>query len=435
MKPIKNSVCGADLLTIRTDKFKTELLTLTLPLPFEQRTARLCSLLFGLIKQGSGNYPDITTLNRRLDDLYDANIASMLARTGENVCAGFICECIGRRFVPSGEDLLAGTLDTLEEMLFNPLTDKDGKFPEKLVENEKKALCDSIRASDNDPRTHSYQLCRGIMCEGEPYGLRQAGTVDDVLSVTREEIQTYRNDFFKSSAPMLIYIGDREPSEIASLTEKILLRFGGKPAKLCDPIIKLPTHEMRDIEEKMKVTQGKLTMGFRSDICLSDPELYAAIVFNDVFGGSPTSKLFRNVREKQSLCYSCSSTLDFVKGVLFVRSGISNENKERVKKEILKQLREIQSGNVSDYEFECSKRSIENSYRQVDDSAMSLESYYRIRMLGGLNEDINTALEKLAKVTKEDVIRVSNRFIPDTSAFIRGTLDGVAAEEEADCDD
>ena len=434
MKPILTSVCASPILTLRTDKFKTEMLTVSLPLPFEQRTARLCSLLFGIIKQGSGKYPGITEINRRLDDLYDANIATMFARSGDNVSAGFICECLGRKFVPDGEDLLRGTVETLENMLFDPLTDKDGMFPVSVTENEKKNLCDSIRASDNDPRIHSYQLCRGIMCEGEPYGLRQAGTVDDVLSVTREEIMAYRNEFFASSSPMLIYVGDREPSEVASLTEGLLSRFGKTPAALCDTVIKLPKHEMREVEEEMQVTQGKLTMGFRSDICLNDPDLYASIVFNDVFGGSATSKLFRNVREKQSLCYSCSSSLDFVKGVLFVRSGISNENKEKVKNEILKQLSEIQSGNVSDYEFECSKRSIENSYRQVDDSAMSLESYYRIRMLGGLDEDVDTAIEKLGKVTKEDVIRVSKRFIPDTSAFIRGTLSGDASGEEADDD-
>ena len=424
---------GGILLAIETDKFKTEMLTITLPFKMEQRTYRLCKLLFSILKRGCVSYPDIASISRRLDDLYDANIATMIIPTGENISAGFACECLDSAYVKGDEDLLAGTLDTLRKMLYEPLLDENGAFNERAFELEKRNLCDSIRASDNDPRIHSFQLCRSMMFEGEPYGMRSAGTVEDVIAVSGKEVADFRLEYLSSSAPMFIYVGRRRAEDIKKLANEYFGDIGGGKTDLCKTLLKKNTLPMRSIEEEMAVIRGKLTMGFRSDIGAPMSDIYAAILFNDIFGGSPSSKLFRNVREKQSLCYSCSSSFDIVKGALFVRSGISNENKDRVINEVLRQFEEIKRGNISDYEFECSKKSIENYYRQLGDSAYSLESYYRTRLMAGIDTDISGAIEALMAVTKEDVVRVANSFNADSCAFVRGTLGtGIDMEEGED---
>ncbi|MBQ8207127.1 MAG: insulinase family protein [Clostridia bacterium] len=435
MIPKKISAGRGTLLAIKTDKFKTEMLTLTLPLPMAQRTQRLCTLLFSILRRGCKAYPDIASLSRRLDDLYDANIATMAAPTGENFSAGFACECLDSAYVKEDNDLLAGTLDTLRKMLFEPLLDADGNFSQKALELEKRNLCDSIRTSDNDPKIHSFQLCRGIMFEGEPYGKRAAGTVEDVMAVNGKELEEFRREYLGLSSPTFIYIGRRDAEEIKALIEKYFGDFGGEKARLNKTILKNAVPSMRSVEEEMSVLQGKLTLGMRSDIGAVDKDMYAAILTNDIFGGSPSSKLFRNVREKQSLCYSCSSSFDFVKGALFVRSGISNENKDRVIKEILAQFEEIKSGNISDYEFECSKRSIENYYRQASDSAYSMENYYRTRSIAGIDTTLDGAIEAIHSVTKEDVVRAANRFGADTCAFVRGNLGDGKGYEEGDEDE
>jgi len=436
MKPRKIVLDGGSMLiAIETDKFKTEMLTVTMPLPLEQRTSRLCNLLFSTLKRGCRKYPDIASLSRHLDDLYDANIATMVTPTGENISAGFVCECLDSAYVKSGEDLLDGTLETLSEMLFSPLFTAEGIFFENTVEREKRNLCDSIRASDNDPRIHSFQLCRGMMFKGEPYGLRSSGTVEDIMAVSARELTDFHSEYLYSSLPVYIYVGRRDAENVGKLISRHFSSFGGSLTRLNDTIVKSASPTMRSIEEDMRVLQGKLTIGFRSDIGTTDDDVYASIVFNDIFGGSPSSKLFRNVREKMSLCYSCSSSLNFVKGALFVRSGISNENKDKVIGEVLSQFEEIKKGNVSDYELECSKKSIENYYRQVSDSAYGLESFYRTRQLAGIDVSVDEAIEKLREVTREDVVRVANRFGIDTCAFVRGTLSGEDDGEGADYDE
>ncbi|MBR4295518.1 MAG: insulinase family protein [Clostridia bacterium] len=423
MKPVKLTLRGGGtLLTLTTDKFKTELMTITLPLLHSQRTARLCRILFDTIKRGCRAYPDIMSLNAHLDDLYDANIANMYSTTGEMASAGFVCECLDKSYVPGGEDLLCGTLETLKEMIYSPLLDENGLFPEKTVELEKRNLCDNILASDNDPRIHSYQLCRDLLFEGEAYGQRLVGTVDDVMALDCRELTDFYHEFLVTSAPSFIYIGSRDVKEVKEIAEKYFGDLGGGHSQKGNTIIKKATPPMRMVEEEMAVLQGKLTIGFRSDISPEDKDLYASIIFNDIFGGSPASKLFRNVREKQSLCYYCSSSLDFFKGALFVRSGISNANKDKVINEVLAQFEDIRKGNISDYEFECAKKSLDNYYRQASDSAYALENYYRTRLISEMNTTIEEAAEKLRSVTKEDVIRAARRYEAGVCAFVRGTL-------------
>ncbi len=415
---------GGTLLSICTDRFKTETLTILYPMPFSQRNYRLGAILLSIMKRGCRCYPDIASLSRHLDDLYDANISTMGVPLGDNFLLGFACESLDMACIPEGEDLMKGTLETLYMMLYDPLVDAEGLFSRKLLELEKRNLCDSVRAAQKDPRTRSFQLCREIMFEGEPYGRRAVGSIEEVMAVSGRELADFYSEFIENFDPMFVYVGRRDAKSVSALINDILPSRNGRSSALHRTIIKQAPGSIRHAEEAMPVLQGKLAMGFRSDIDIHDEDFYAAVIFNDIFGGSPSSKLFRNVREKQSLCYSCSSNYDYLKGSIFVRSGISNENKDRVIDEILKQFEAIKAGDVSDYEFNCAKGSIENFYRQAGDSAYSLESYYRTRLIEGVSTTLEKDIEKLCAVTKEDVIRVANRFGADTCAFIRGTLSG-----------
>ncbi len=417
---------GGKLLSIRTDKFKNETLSATLTFPMEQRKTRLCRLLFSMLKRGCRAYPDISALSRALDDLYDANLETMCAPTGEKVAAGFVLECLDGKYA-GGEDLLGGASNILLRMISDPVLDESGLFPERAFNVEKRNLCDSIRASDNDPRIHSYQLCRSIMFEGEPYGLRAIGGVADVNSVSNREIADFRREYLSMSAPVFVYVGRRSPGEISELIADSFSAFGNKnkDIELGETVLRTASTNMRSVEEEMAVIQGKLTVGFRSDVGPTDPDFYGAMFVNDIFGGSAASKLFRNVREAQSLCYSCSSSYESAKGSIFVRSGIANENKDRVISEILSQFEDIKKGNISDYELECSKRSLVNYYRQAEDSPYSLESFYRSRLMLGSDITLAETVNRIEQVTREDIVRAAGRFGADTCAFVRGSLSGI----------
>jgi predicted Zn-dependent peptidase len=143
-------------------------------------------------------------------------------------------------------------------------------------------------------------------------------------------------------------------------------------------------------------------------------------LFAEIFGGSPMSKLFMNVREKLSLCYYCRASLDSYKGIMLVLSGIQSVNKEKSQNAIMNELFDIQNGKVSEEEFSAAKLSLINSYKTLDDSPAALSAWYISRIMSGSFSDPSVVLEKVKNTTLEEVIEVSKKVKLDTVYFLEG---------------
>lgn len=419
------------LLCVNTDKFKTELLTVTQASPFEHRDMGLCSLLCNVLKRGCREYPTTADINRRLDDLYDANITMGCSTNGDSFLSGVTVETLCRDFIHDGTDVLSGALDVVSRLMTEPLTDEKGLFRAEYVEGEKQARLDRFRSANSNPKTRSALICQDLMFEGERYGQRIFYHEDEIKNVKNSDIADYYKKSLSVSSPLYIYVGPRSQAEVGELINEKLSFFDGDGDPVCDTLIKPCCGEMKTGFDSMAVNQGKLTLGLRSDISIGNDDVYAALVFNDIFGGSPASKLFRNVREKLSLCYSCGSSYDFTKGVIFVRSGIANENYDRALSEILHQLEDIKKGKISEFEFESAKKALVSSYRQVTDSSYATESFFRTRILCGCTDGIEETARKIEQVTLSDVVEAARRFGAEAVGFVRGELDG----EEVDFDE
>jgi len=173
--------------------------------------------------------------------------------------------------------------------------------------------------------------------------------------------------------------------------------------------------EVRYVEEKLDVTQGKLSMGYR----VKGADEYAMILFNTIFGGSTTSKLFLNVREKLSLAYYASSGYDRYKGIMTVNSGIEFSNYQKALDEINLQFSYMKNKNITQEEFDQAMLSIINSYKSLYDGLRSLESFYAAQS-GRDMVDLETFIDKLSKVTLEDVFCASENVELDTVYFLKG---------------
>ena len=176
----------------------------------------------------------------------------------------------------------------------------------------------------------------------------------------------------------------------------------------------------RFAEEEMDVTQGKLVMGFRLGECMEEPDVPAIRVFNAVFGGGTTSKLFVNVRERLQLCYYASSMADVHKGVLLVSSGIEFDKLDVVRGEILNQLEAIRRGEVSEEELASAKACVASDLRALTDSQGELEGFYLSQILDGLDCGSMEIAELVEEVSLEDVVAVAKSVECDMIYFLRG---------------
>ena len=192
---------------------------------------------------------------------------------------------------------------------------------------------------------------------------------------------------------------------------------------------------MREVCEEQAVGQAKLVLGFRTGYTVSDADYLDFMVFCELYGGSPASRLFTHVREKLSLCYSCFSAPDSYKGLMFVSAGISNRNRELAMREIMAQLEEIRHGAFSDEEFGYAIMSLQNVYRQITDSPGGMEGYYLGRMLFGVSLTVEDMEHGFAEVTREGVIAAANRVSLDTVYLLYGTGNETDESEEDEEDE
>lgn len=426
MTPIKTLLWDSVSLTsIKTDKFKTGMLSFSLAMPLSSERTALNLLLSGVLRRGSLKYPSMVLLNRRLDELYATSIEVKNARFGKNEIFLLSAEILDNAFVSDGTDVLDGTAEVIADLLLHPLT--DGKaFPKGSVEREKVTVCDAIKAEINNPKAYASNRCSELMHAADSDFATVKGLLETIENADEVSLYAHYKNLIGNAKLEVFYIGSEEHSYVADIVKKHFSAFEGKQTAL-NPIKPEAPTDLKEVAEPFDVSQGKLSMGFRIGVCAGSEEYFAAVLFNEIFGGSPASKLFMNVRERLGLCYYCASSYDTYLGNITVASGIDVSNFDITKSEILRQLDEIRNGNISDTEFEAAKKSIAHWYRQMYDYPFELFAFYSTRQIFGIDASPEEYLRRFEAVTPEQVISVANKAYLNAVYFLKGTL---AAEDD-----
>ncbi len=409
---------GVALNTVTTDRFKTAFLTVNLFVPLQKETASAYSLLTDVLMRGTKSYPTMQALNQKQDTLYSLGLGAFVQKKGEAQIATFELTAIDDRFAFDGTPVLKEGIALLRELLFCPFTE-NGVFKKEYVDQEKINLSDDIRGRINNKTAYARNRCIEIMCEGEAYAVDHGGDLEDIASITPESLWAFYETLLSTARVEIFYVGGKSHEELTALC-KDTLPFAPRKAEFPKTVLGALPDKARTVTEQMRISQCKMTLGFRTEYTLQKGNLPAMTMFNEVFGGSPNSRLFMNVREKQSLCYYCSSFPDGLKGLLMVVSGIEQKNKQKTLDAVLEQLEDIRKGNVTEQEMENAKRSLRNGYREITDSPAAISSWYLGRISTGRFESPEEAIAAMEQVTAEDVIRVANAIRLDTIYFLEG---------------
>ncbi len=422
---------GIRLSHIQTDAFKTGVFSLTLTAPMNRHNALCNGLLPALLRRGTERYPDMASLNRRLDDLYASCVEIRNSRFGKNLTLVLSAEVLDNRFVPDDMDVLDGTMEIMAQMLFHPKKDAFGFDAEAFVQEIRFAQ-DDLRATVNNTRLYAATRLKELMNRTDPEYATLEESLTALETLSNAALSDYHEQLLCRSPLEFFYIGSLSIPEVLA---RIGNNFSLSPRIACylpSPPTVEPSAGFFEKTEPMPVNQGKLAMGFRTGVGFADPQKPAMLLLNELFGGSPASKLFLHVREKLNLCYSCSSAYVQSTGVMTVHAGIESGNRDLTQREILSQLHRIQEGQISDTEWHAARISLEHSYRQLYDSPFSLQSFYGNRLLLGLTDTIEDALASLQTVSREDVVALANRIVLDTVFFVEGTN---SLDEEDDTDE
>ena len=269
------------------------------------------------------------------------------------------------------------------------------------------------------------------MCSDEVYGISELGTVEEIEKITPAALFVAYKALLSEAHVEIYYTGMGDAPLLSQLFLSSFSDVRRYPLPICETRVKRKAEKKKCVTERAVATQGKLCIGFRSGVSLTDREAAAFTLFHTVFGASPTSKLFVHVRERLSLCYSCSSRQQLAKGLFVVYAGIENKNRRRAIREIFRQLSRVKAGKISENELLMARKTIKNQLRSLEDEPAALERWYFVRTLAGIDESPEDFLTRIDDVTLRDIAEMAKRVTPDTVYFLRG-VPSEGEEEEID---
>ena len=409
---------GITLRACRDSRFKQGCLSFQLVRQMTAEEASLNALLPSVLLRGTKRCPDLRSITEHLDELYGASVSPLVRRVGDYQTTGLFCGFMDDRFALPGDKVLEPMLSFLEEVLLDsPL--EEGAFLSAFVESEKKNLIATIESELNDKRAYSMNRLLRILCREDTFGIPRLGEAEDVAKITPRSLYDHYRQILRSSPIEIFYVGSGSAQQVAELLMPLVNKLGARGTKL-QPQTAFHPCEKSDVVETMDVTQGKLCMGFVTPIINRGEDFAAMQLMNVIYGSGMTSKLFVNVREKMSLCYSIGSGYYGTKGIMVVSAGIDFDKEQLTRDEVLRQLKICREGGITEQELNSAKEALLSSLRSTHDSPGAIEGFYATAALSGLVFSHDEYMEAVENATVEDVVACANSLELHTTYFLKG---------------
>ncbi|WP_297209507.1 EF-P 5-aminopentanol modification-associated protein YfmF [uncultured Flavonifractor sp.] len=412
---------GVHLTAVQTRKFKSSMLGAAFLAPLTEGEAALNALVPMVLRRGTAEHPDLESLSAALDELYGGTLEPMVRKKGETQCVGFVGSFLDDAYTLAGERVLEPAAELLAELLLRPYT-QDGAFCPDYTRQERGNLIDRIKAQVNDKRQYAQLRVVAEMCGEEPFGVDRLGSEAAARDIDAALLWAQYQKLLRSARVELYYCGSAAPERVQAAFAPVVegLPREGERMALVRPAKRAAPRKPRRVEEQLDVTQGKLAMGFRTNADAWDGQYPALALVNAIYGGTTTSKLFLNVRERLSLCYYASSGLMKYKDVMLVSSGVEFDKVGQAEGEILSQLYKCQTGDFSDDELEWARRSVVSTLLTTLDAQSRLEDYWLGQAAAGLTEGPDQLAARVEQVTREEAVAAAQDLILDTVYFLKG---------------
>ncbi|HFK1684863.1 TPA: M16 family metallopeptidase [Bacillus tropicus] len=408
---------GLQLHLCNTDKFKTISIMLMIKAPLQEDFTTARALIPYILNGGSINYPNRKLLKQKLDEMYGATLSTDVLKKGENQIIAFRMELPADKFLNVPNSLLKSSLDLLHEVVYSPLLE-NGVFNSAIVEQEKRSLKHRLASVYNEKMLYANIRLIEEMFKGEPYQLSVFGREEDIASLNAASIYQVYEELLQNACFDLFIVGTLNENEIKLMVQDVFSEQ--HDTKLIKTISsdRKAVNGVKIIQDKMDVKQGKLLLGYRTFSTIQDEDYEATRVANAIFGRFPSSKLFVNLREKESLAYFVLSQIESNKGILTTMAGIDFDNYERAIEIMRKQEYAMKEGDFTDAEVEQGKAMLINLFLEAYDTPLGIMDISIQAVDSGLSNKINDQIKRIRMVSKSDVIRAANKWELDTIYFL-----------------
>lgn len=405
--PLSESIGFTEILD---SKFKTNALKIQFIQPLTSETASACALAGDLVTSSSKAYPTNAAMNQKLHLLYGAELSCAVSKQGDLQVITLRASAIADRYALDGEKVFNELVKILLDCLFAPNAENNA-FDETEFHIKQNNLLDCIDAEINEKRKYALQQTYKTAYAEEPAAHSCYGTRKEAAALTPSAVYDAFQRLLQQAKIEIFFVG---PETQPDLPGKFKDAFAAIPNRNVPSFPFLAPSSAKPkpvtVREALPVNQCKLVMAWKTDC----KNRYAVKLMVVLLGGTPSSKLFANVREKMSLCYYCAANYNEAKQTMFVDCGIETENIETTRNAIQQQLDAICSGDILDEEIQNAMMSIHNTMRGVGDTTSSYITWYFGQFCRGTQLTPTQEEEQYRKVTKEEIIAAAKSMQLDT---------------------
>lgn len=384
----KNILPGINLRVIESDRFETSCISVNFLANADAMTASHMTLVPRVLRRGTVYHPDMESLAAALDDMYGARIEPISRKYGDIITSGFVCD-----FVDAEEKNFHYVMKLLYEILFEYRQEK-GSFSEEYVSGERANLVDEIKSEINNKLSYAHRRATEKMFSDGAYAISELGTEDAAESIDVKSLLKYYRKMIFESPCEIFFCGNYSFDEVEREVLKLFRHCKRRNVSLLKSVKPNYSENLR-VTEKLDVAQANLFIGMYGE----NTDDYVMKLLGVIIGGGTTSKLFKNVREKKSLCYFAGSMYDSFKKNIFMYCGIDPQNAQIAEDAVMREFHDCISGNITDEEIHDAKKAMIDDFITVEDSLGSMEAFW---LRASLIKDERLPDEIISEIKKTD---------------------------------
>lgn len=317
-------------------------------------------------------------------------------------------------------------IDVLGDMLTSSL------FDAKEMKKERQVIIEEIKMYEENPIMHVEELLEDVMFSGHTLGRNIAGTAKTMMDMKRADIIAYRDAYYAPSNTVIVLAG-AVPANATVLLEKAFGKMKDKTLPKPDTAFAgvQPSEKPRVGRQVKPVKQVQLAFGFPT-VGRDHKDQEALKLLATILGGTMSSRLFIEVREKNGLCYSIRAATDVYDevGTFVVRAGLDADRIGLACDVIVKELKKIAAKGVTDDELKKAKDHVLGAVKlKMEDSSDRAEFVGMQELMAGKVLSLDDRLKKFTAVKKADVNRVAKEVI-DFSRLSVATVGPFKKDEE-----
>lgn len=402
-----------------SDKFKTNYIITRYIVEAKKSNITKASLLSLYLIYANNVHQTYQEANNFLDGLYGARIDIAVSIKGDSIIFDFLLNNVSNRYL-NDEAYLKQLTEEYVAYLFNPLM-ADNLFDDKVIALKKYELKERLKANYDDKNIYAIDRFLSIFAKGSALGINPQGYLEDIDNITNESLVAFYQDLIKQDPLVFLNVHKSDHDTIKDiLQEKI------KPKQIHNQLAFYTlNNKAEELIEKQDIVQSKMVLGYTIGDIVDETSYYKMLLLNSLFGMSSNSYLFKIVREKENLCYSIRSNYDQYSNTFMIFAGINSKDYPKVV-ELVNDIIEnkLIKNQISDEEFEDAKVVLYDTLRKTNDSQAGLINYQMNRLLQGFNNDIEKDIERISKLSKEDVVAVAQKMHLQTKYLLSGDRDG-----------